>query len=257
MFVEVHTLRQKLQFGALTAASVLLVLAIAAPVSAGTAAKGKLRFFHDSPDTPAVDVYVDGTRVLTNVSYGAVSRYMPITKANHLVAVKIWDADADDASDPTVLSRELTVKALPITLAAIGSSTGDGASLRLRAYVDRPGTWGRFALVRFAHTSPDAPAVDIQLRVGRSWVRIVKNLKFGETSAYVPLVARTIRFRAVKYDIRVVLHGTNTVVTGKRHVVLAPSRAVTAFVVGFATPPTGNTNPLALRFILNAWSPRW
>ena len=35
---------------------------------------------------------------------------------------------------------------------------------------------GATAKVRAVHTSPDAPAVDIQVRLGGRWYRIVRNL---------------------------------------------------------------------------------
>ena len=51
--------RLRVLVGAILAA---LVLAFAAPASATGGGTAKVRAFHNSPDTPAVDIYVNGAR---------------------------------------------------------------------------------------------------------------------------------------------------------------------------------------------------
>jgi hypothetical protein len=45
---------------AMVALTTLLALAFALPATSAAAEMGKIRAFHDSPDTPAVDIWVNG-----------------------------------------------------------------------------------------------------------------------------------------------------------------------------------------------------
>ena len=159
---------------ALVGLTALLALAFALPAATAAASgTGKIRAFHDSPDTPAVDIWVNGAPALTNVVYGTVSQYLRVPKGAYLVEVKVAPSTAHD---PAALSRTVTVGSSPVTVAAIGSLTGDGGPLQLKVLRDRKGVGGNWALVRVAHTSPDAPAVDIQVRFGKRWIRVVEDL---------------------------------------------------------------------------------
>jgi hypothetical protein len=64
---EVVVARLRVLVGAILAAS--LVLAFAAPASAHGGGTAKVRAFHNSPDTPAVDIYVNGAKTLSDVTY--------------------------------------------------------------------------------------------------------------------------------------------------------------------------------------------
>lgn len=52
-----------------------------------TSGNAKVRVIHASPDAPAVDVYVDGTEVLTNVPYKAISGYLEVAAGAHNIQV--------------------------------------------------------------------------------------------------------------------------------------------------------------------------
>src|SRR5688572_16348318 len=148
---------------------------------------GLIRAFHNSPDTPAVDIFVNGTEVLSGVTFGTVSDYLSVPRGSYLVEVKVAPAGPADAA---ALSKKVRVGEKPITVAAIGSLLGDGGSLRLTVLKDRTGAPGSWARMRVAHTSPDAPAVDVQARIGNTWVRVIRNLEFGESSRYLTLPTR-------------------------------------------------------------------
>lgn len=219
---------------ALVALTALLVLAFALPAATSAAGTGKIRAFHDSPDTPAVDIYVNGAKTLTGVTYGTVSPYLSVPKGSYLLEVKV---SPSTTHDPAALSRTVYVGATPLTVAAIGSLSGDGGALQLKVYRDRKGVAGNWALVRVAHTSPDAPAVDIQVRFGKRWIPVIEDLAFSEKSSYLPLPARNpFTGRAIKWDIRIVAAGTNTVVLRLDDVKLPRNRALTVWAVGFLSP---------------------
>ena len=222
---------------ALFALTAMLVLAVALPVATSAASMGKIRAFHDSPDTPAVDIYVNGAKTLTGVTYGTVSPYLSVPQGEYLIQVKVSPSTAASAA---ALSRKVWVGSTPKTVAAIGSLTGDGGALRLKVLNDRTGVWGNWALLRVAHTSPDAPAVDIQVRLGTRWIPVIRDLAFGHASSYLPLPANNPwTGKPIKYDFRVVAAGTNSAVLPLDDVQLPKGRALTVWAVGFLSPQGG------------------
>lgn len=242
---------RRLRVPAALALATTLALAIALPAAATTTPMSKLRAFHDSPDTPAVDIYVNGARVLENVSYKTVSPYLPLPAfKTYQVGVKLWDADAADAGDPWALGpRNVYLGTRPTTVAAIGSLTfkkdadtsNDARALRLRVYRDSPGIIGNWAQVRFSHTSPDAPPVDLQVKLGGHWVTIARNLVFGQASPYVALRQRT-WWGPILYRFRVKVHGTSTVVATFSRTLY---KSQTFWAIGFVHPADfGSTNGL-------------
>jgi hypothetical protein len=217
--------RLRVLVGAILA--VALVLAFAGPASAhGGAATAKVRAFHNSPDTPAVDIYVNGAKTLSDVTYGTLSGYLEVPRGTYNVQVKV--APSTEA-DPAALEADVRLGSRPTTIAAIGSLTGDGGPLQLKVLRDRD-TWSRhLTRLRVAHTSPDAPAVDVQVKLAGHWFRIVRGLEFGQATGYLLLPAWS-------YRLRIVAAGTNTVVKDLGRVQLEGSTSYTAWAVGFLTP---------------------
>jgi len=246
---------RRLRAASLAGLAGLLLLTVAAPVSAASP-MGKIRAFHDSPDTPAVDIYVNGGRVLENVAYKAVSPYLEVPAyATYTVGVKVWDADTDDAGDAFALTRSVYLGTQPTTVAAIGSLTAllDGTAapndLRLKVYRDRAGLAGNWSLVRVNHTSPDAPAVDVQVRIAGFWLTVVPNLSFGRSSIYLPLPQRNPWTGApINYTFRVKVAGTATVV--KQFTTPLPYKALSVWAIGFLDPAAfGSTNAFEVPFV--------
>jgi hypothetical protein len=216
--------RLRVLAGAILAAA--LVLAFAVPAAAGGGGTARVRAFHNSPDTPPVDIYVNGAKTLSNVAYGTLSDYLRVPKGTYNVQVKVAPSTA---SDPAALEADVRLGRKPTTIAAIGSLTGDGGSLQLKVLRDRDTRSRYLTRLRVAHTSPDAPAVDVQAKLAGRWVRVVRGLEFGETSGYLLLPAW-------KYRLRIVAAGTNTVVKDLGKVRLKGSTSSTAWAVGFFSP---------------------
>ena len=215
--------RLRVLVGAILAAA--LVLAFAAPASAGGHGTAKVRAFHNSPDTPAVDIYVNGAKTLSDVTYGTLSDYLEVPKGTYNVQVKVAPSTA---SDPAALEADVRLGKRPTTIAAIGSLTGDGGALQLKVLRDRDTISRHLTRLRVAHTSPDAPAVDVQAKLAGRWVRVVRDLVFGEATGLL--------LPAGKYRLRIVAAGTNTVVKDLGKVRLKGSTSYTAWAVGFLSP---------------------
>lgn len=185
--------------------------------SASPMAMGEVRVAHLSPDAPNVDVAVDGAVVLSNVPFRAVSDYLELPSGPHNVTVTPAGASA-----PVVIDANVDVIAnASATVAATGLlSDGDLQPLPL---IDDRMTNGQ-AKVRFVHTAPDAPAVDIAVPGGQV-VPGFRNIAFRESSNYVRLDAGT-------YDLDVRVNGTRTVALSLEGVTLAPGTNYTVFAVG-------------------------
>jgi hypothetical protein len=216
--------RLRVLVGAVLAAA--LVLAFAVPASASGGGTARVRAFHNSPDTPPVDIYVNGAKTLSNVAYGTLSDYLRVPRGTYSVQVKVAPSSA---GDPAALEADVRLGRKPTTIAAIGSLTGDGGPLQLKVLRDRDTSSRYLTRLRAAHTSPDAPAVDVQAKLAGRWVRVVRGLEFGETSGYLLLPAW-------KYRLRIVAAGTNTVVEDLGKVRLEGGTSYTAWAVGFLSP---------------------
>src|SRR5688572_21498336 len=94
----------------------LLVLAFALPASA-QGNNAMVRVVHASPDAPAVDVYVDGQAVLTNVAFPAISDYLAVPAGAHELAV----APAGQGEAAAVITANPVLEAgKAYTVAAVG-----------------------------------------------------------------------------------------------------------------------------------------
>src|SRR5687768_16473172 len=51
-------------------------------------APAQLRVAHLSPDTPGVDVYVDGAQAVGNMGYETVTDYLPVPPGEHLLELR-------------------------------------------------------------------------------------------------------------------------------------------------------------------------
>jgi hypothetical protein len=183
-------------FKLLLALSSALLFAFLAVAGAGAADNARVRVLHASPDAPAVDVYVDGTRVLAGVPFKAASGYLSVPAGSHTFAVR--PAGADAASNP-VLSASADLEAgKDYTVAAVDTVS----QIKARVFVDDNAVPSAAkAHVRLVHASPDAPAVDVAVKNGTV---LVPNLAFGEQKGPLPVDAGA-------YDLELRLAGTSNV----------------------------------------------
>lgn len=192
----------------------------------GRSGNGLIRAFHNSPDTPPVDIWVNGDKTLSNVSYGDLSDYLSVPYGSYDIEVKVAPSDEDT---PAALAATVPVGRSPITVAAIGSLAGQGEALQAKVYKDRNSPRLAFlSLLRIAHTSPDAPAVDVQVNIFDRWITVVPDLAFGESSRYLLLPA-------LSFDFRVVVAGTETVAIDLPNTQLPGGTALSVWAVDFVS----------------------
>src|SRR5690349_6229389 len=100
----------------LVVGALFFALGLALPASAQSG-MARVRVVHASPDAPAVDVFVDGKAVLTNVGFTAVSDYLMVPAGPHKLAV----APSGKGEDAAVIAANPTLEAgKAYTVAAVG-----------------------------------------------------------------------------------------------------------------------------------------
>jgi hypothetical protein len=209
------------------AAAIALAAITAVPASA--AGESRVRVLHASPDAPAVDVYLDGTKVdaLVNVPFGVISDYLTIPSGSHQVTVYATGTTTSpviDASLPFAAGKSYTVAA-----------TNAVASIEAKVLTDAPAPKASGAQLRVVHFSADTPAVDIAPDGAAPADAIVKNLAYPDATGYLDVPAAT-------YDLEVRAAGTSTVALQLDPISLAAGKSYTVFAIGSgaSTPLGGN-----------------
>jgi len=179
----------------------------------------QIRIGHFSPDAPAVNVLVDDETVLENVSFGDVSDYLEIDAGSREIDV-VPATGGDSVIDATLdLERDTDYTVLAID---------ELASIRPLVLEDENRSVAERTQVRFVHTSPDAPAVDVRVVDGPT---LFRNVEFGEASDYIGVDAGT-------YDIDVLPSGSDDAALSLTDVDLPEGQTVTVFATGLVDDDT-------------------
>jgi uncharacterized protein DUF4397 len=174
---------------------VLAVVAMAAgvaglPLTTATAAEGGLvRLAHLSPDTPAVDVYVDSVadptagQVVPAVGYGTVSEYRSLPPGTYAISMR--GAGVDPATPP-VLSTTVQVGAgTAHTVAGVGLFADLGLGV-LEDDLTPPS--GGSARLRVVAAAAGAQTLDVAVPGGPA---VATDLAFAGTTGYVDVPGGT------------------------------------------------------------------
>jgi hypothetical protein len=168
-------------------ATVLATVAVPVLAGPGTAAaapasSGYVRLAHLSPDTPAVDVYLNSqsgavqAQVFRGVGYGVLSAYQSLPVGGYTVAMRPSGAPA---SEPAVLTTQVSVAAgRAYTVAGVGRYADLGLRV-LRDDISLPAQ--NQAKVRIVQASVRAPVLDVSVLGGPS---IAEDVAFATTTAY-------------------------------------------------------------------------
>jgi hypothetical protein len=174
-----------------TVAAALLVAGLA--VASGTASaaapdgNGLLRLAHLSPDTPAVDVYVDSVAdpasniTLAGVDYGTVSEYQDVAAGTYTVSMREAGAAPDT---PPVLSTTVDVGADSArTVAGVGLFADLGLEIIDDSLATPPSGQAR---IRVLAAASSAETLDVAVPGGAT---VASGLAFADTSDYVDVPA--------------------------------------------------------------------
>ncbi len=165
------------------------VLAGGTAQAAPAEGNGLLRLAHLSPDTPAVDVYVDAVAdpesgiTLEGVDYGTVSDYQDVPAGTYTVSMRAAGASPDT---PPVLSTTVEVSgATAQTVAGVGLFANLGLEIIEDSLEMPPSGQAR---LRVLAAASNAETLDVALDDGTS---VASGLAFASTSDYVDVPAGT------------------------------------------------------------------
>ena len=205
----------KTRFSALFLALLALAL-IASPAAFADDHATLVRVAHLSPDAPAVDIWLDGGVVLNDVPYKTVSNYLELPSGSHRIQIT-----PSGETKPVVIDAIVQFESdKAYTVAAVGFLGKD--SLEPLVLVDDRFTMMEQAKLRFVHTSPDAPGVDVGQTDGSV---VFGDVAFGESSMYAQLPAGN-------YDLEVRVAGTMDVALALPDVELNQGTNYTVFAIG-------------------------
>ena len=184
-----------------------------------------LRVAHLSPDAPNVDVLVDGSAVLEDVPFGAVSDYLSLSAGSYQVTVQ-----AAGDPDTVVFDQSLDLEPGAYTAAALGeldSEAENGFAVQLLTD-DTSTPADDTARLRLVHASPDAPAVDVTVQ--SSGDVLVDGAAFGQTATVeVPAGSYTL-------EVRGDTESNDGDVAATFDVTVEGGTAYTAFAQGYLSP---------------------
>jgi hypothetical protein len=172
-----------------------------------------LRIGHFSPDAPAVNVVANGDTLLENVGFGTLGDYMEIDAGSYEIeivpasggdAVLSATLELDDDTDYAVLAIGMLSEIQPLVLTD-----------------DRPAIGDDESRVRFVHTAPDAPAVDI-LADGAT---LFENVEFGASGDFATVDSGS-------HDIEVRPHGSDESVLSRPGIGFDGATAYTVLATG-------------------------
>ncbi|PYE54914.1 DUF4397 domain-containing protein [Deinococcus yavapaiensis] len=188
-----------------------------------------VRVVHASPDAPAVDVYVDGTRTVAGAAFKAVTTYGNVKAGRHNVVVTV----AGDKSKK-VLETNVTLRAgTYYTVAALGKLSNIGLKVFTTTSLN---TNKAKARLNVYHLSPGAPNVDV-LAVDYNNAKVVSNLAYSNVkTAYV---------NPMGVNANVVPAGGMQVVKNISGINIAGGKSYSVFAVGVV----GGTGDMAFTLI--------
>jgi hypothetical protein len=165
---------------AIAAALVSAFTIVTTPSATAEVTTAKLRVAHFSPDTPGVDVYLDGKRAVGNMGFQTVTDYLTVPGGAHEYAIRPSGAPA---SSPAVLAGKATLAGGDAyTVAGLGMR----AQLHIGVFVDNLSAppAGK-ANVRLVNALIGVPAVTMTMG-GQT---AIANTQFGAASSYEPVTA--------------------------------------------------------------------
>ncbi len=173
----------------------------ARPVSAASPAF--VRVVHASPDIGTADVFLDGTKVLSNFQFGTVTDYVTIPPGPHKVQIALIGKGIGAA----VITQTLSVDpGVAYTVAALGANPGD---LSLKVFTDNNLLSTGKAKLRVYHLSPGIGSVN----VFNGSNMVISGLGYPETSNYLTLPAGTYTFNFTTTQSNVTLPSASTTLT--------------------------------------------
>lgn len=190
-----------------------LVLTVT-PSFAQSSTKGSIRLFNASPDAPAMDIYFNQIKAISNLGFKAISEYKDIPNGTY--NVKAFAAPSNGTGTPLFEVPSFVVNNGSIsTIVAVGLVGNKSLTALPLSDENTVTTADRGkAKVRFIHGSPDAPAVNVTaVGIGD----VFNNISFKSVGNYVvaPAGPLALTVKATAEPSKAVLNQTFNLEAGK------------------------------------------
>lgn len=177
---------RSLLFAAALALVGAATLFAALPASAQTANSGRVRVMHASPDTPPVDIFVDGQKAVTALAFPNTTGYVALPAGSR--NVKVFVSPSDGTGTPALEANLNVAAGVDYTVLAVGQvGAGTLELLPLQDNNALPASGN--AHVRLIHAGADAPAVDVV--VAGTDTKLFSDIEYKEVGSYTPVPAGT------------------------------------------------------------------
>jgi hypothetical protein len=181
-----------------------------------------IRVLHASPKSPNIDVYFNNKRIVENLAYAKVSKYLMITPGNN--NIRVYRAGRTDR--PLIDINVNISESSKFTVAVIGTFP----NISLNPISDpMEAQMTTKSCIRFIHLSPNVPAIDITLSNG---TKLFNNIKYKDVTDYITLDPG-------KYNIQIKESGSNKIILTIPNVDLIKYKCYSIYVAGLlrGTPP--------------------
>lgn len=174
----------------------------------------QVRFLHTSTDSPNVDVYVNGSRVIKDLAFKQVSQNLPLRAGKYHIDIY----PAGNMVD-SVLNKNITVEeGNSYTLTTIDSIK----KMRMLVFLNQPEVPVNEAKVRFIHLSPDSSTLDIAVKDRDV---IFPMVSYKQATEYLGLTPMTV-------DLEVRAAGSKNILLPLPKVSFKPNKSYTIVFLG-------------------------
>lgn len=182
-----------------------------------------IRFFNASPNSPALDIYVNNNLLVKSLPYGEFSLYFPASSGNYNIKVYTAGNNTNPLIDADLYIAPNTISNLAIV--------GNNPNLSLYT-IPEPVTAQNFGrpCIRFVNLAPDSPALDLNLSTG---TKVFNNVTYKKITDYACLPSGTYTFTINETGL------TNAIVSIP-NITLSPNTYYTMYILNSTDP----SNPL-------------
>ena len=146
--------------------------------------KGKIRLLHAAAGAKAVDIYVDGKILVSNLNFSEITKYEEITPGKH--EFKVFPAGK--STNPLFVDTYEIIPNEVVTMSAVLLES----TLTLFALKDNaPKGTNTLSFLRFLNFSPNAPLLTLSLPGGDT---LFNGVEYLETTGFYPLPAGLYNF---------------------------------------------------------------
>lgn len=186
--------------------------------------ESNVRFIHAVGNAPSVDIYINGSMIVEDISFSKVSQYSKLLSGNY--EIQIYNTGVYGTP---LLSQNISFFSGSNYTISIVTLDNQLFLFRLRDN-DIPIT-NESTFLRFINLSPNSPLLSLDLDTN---VGLFNDVEYIETTGYYPMSAGI-------YNFKLIVVPDETISKNIRNITLEPEKFYTIYILGLysSTPPLG------------------